>query len=221
MKYRVRLSLPALVEVVVDVDAESQQDAIVAGYDHALAATPQTVSIVSVSPQSAMLEACDALPVEAVVTAPAPVETVPQAAPPAAAPAAKRYSVRFYATPESFEQGQPDREERLDEYNDAVELCRALADEKTDYIRRVHDKFGNKLFEMKNEVGRFVVVVYADDTAFAARRYQPWSGWHLTAKEAKKAALSLLDAGKVYAVGVIDANVQPATLLMNLSRSSS
>lgn len=232
MKYRVRLTIPATVEVAVDVEAQSQQDAIVAGYDHALAATPKTVTVAHIIPQSAMLDSCEPLTEDeaagpSAVVAPAATQlpeapAVAVAAPvPAATRTAARYIVRYYATPATFKEAAASREERLDDYNDAVTLCRAVADDKTEHARCVFDKFGNKVFEMKNEIGGFVVVVYADASAFANRSYQPWSGWHVTAKDANKAALTLLDAGKVYAVGVLDATKQPAVLIRNLSRSSS
>lgn len=223
MRYRVKLSLPAIVEVVLELDAESQQDAIVAGYDRALAATPSNVTIVSVTAQSAMLDSCEVIyPLDEAAVPPANTEQLAPAVVATAAKLAKRYCVRFYNTPEALEEAQPDKEEWSEDYNDAVALCRALTDDKDGYCRRVHDHFDNKLFEMQNEIGRYVLVVYPSETAYAAREYQPWSGWHLTAKDARKAALVLLDAGKVFAVGVVDANTSTTapTVMMTLTRSS-
>jgi hypothetical protein len=198
MQYRVRLSMPAMVEVVVDVDAPSQQEAIVAGYDHALAAKPADVKVITLNQQSAMLDTCE--PLTDVEPPPAPVSTKPA-----------RYSVLTFNTPQDLEAGEPSQSTPFDDYNAAMRMCEELNQTRVAYLRRVMDRLNNKLYEMKNPIGRFVVVVFPTDSAYAKREYKPWNGWILDAKLARREALQLLEAGKVFAVGVLDAT-DPANL---------
>jgi hypothetical protein len=212
MKYRIVLSMPATVEVSLEVDADSQQDAIASGYDHAFAATPQSVKVVSVSAQAAMLDSCEAITAVAAVVEEAPLSPY----------ATSHYIVQSFATPEALAANQPTASLPYPDYHAAVEFCQELASKPSDHTRRVVDKLGNKLFTMTNEFGRFVVVVYPDVAAYDQRQAKPWAGWLVSAKEAKRKALELLDAGKVYAVGVLDANTpdQPPVTIMTLTRSS-
>ncbi len=210
MKYRVRLSIPATVEVAVDVEAESQQEAIVAGYDHALAATPRSVTVISLNAQCAVLDTCEQV-----------AEGQPDLPPPSPAREIGRYSVQTFNTPEEFTANTPSHALAHDDYVNAKRLCSDLDLTKHAYAMRLVDKLGNKLFEVVNPVGRFVVVAYFSDTAFAVRDFKPWMGWLTDKKQAKQEALALLGAGKVFAVGVLDANDPTnAKLVMNLSRST-
>lgn len=209
-KYRVRLTLPAVVEVVVDVDATSQQEAIVSGYDHAMAATPSTVTVVSLSRNLAQLETCDQV---------SAADELPAEQPPVES---ARYLVLSFETPQTFADGKPSVRKPFSDYNDAVAHCRNLETERDAYCRLVRDKFSNTLYEHRNEVGGFVVVAFADAGAYARRSYVVWSGWRESFKQAKTEALSLLDAGKVFAVGVVDASSQGGEprLMMSLTRSN-
>jgi hypothetical protein len=213
MKYRVVLSIPATVTITVEVEAESQEAAIVSGYDHAMSATPGQVQVSTLHAQSAMLESCEQTQAEP--------ETAVDVVPPSPHQMAAYLLQRFF-TPESQTAGTPDVVQTITKFDDAVAECELLGQVRNDYKRRVVDKLGNILHERTNMIGRYVVVAFSDKKAFEALTYRPWAGWVPSAKEAKLQALALLDAGKVYAVGVLSAATADSEekLIMKLSRSS-
>lgn len=213
MKYRVVMSIPATVTITVEIEADNQQAAIVSGYDHAIAATPAQVQVGALHSQSAQLESCE--PVQAVA------EDASDAVPPSPHQMGEYLLQRFF-TPESAAANAPDVQLTLPKFDVAVEECEKLGQTRDDFMRRVVDKLGNSLHEKKNLFGRHVVVVFTDQASFDARSYRPWAGWVSTPKDAKVQALALLDAGKVYAVGVVCAATADTEekLIMKLSRSS-
>lgn len=213
MKYRVVMSIPATVTITVDVEAETLKDAIVTGYDHAFAATPAQVQVSTLHSTSALLESCE--PVQA------SVDQAVDEVPPSPHQHGSYLLQRFF-TPESAAANSPDVELTLPKFDVAVEECEKLGVTRDDYMRRVADKLGNVLREKQNQFGRHVVVVFADKAAFDSLTYRPWAGWLGSPKDAKVQALALLDAGKVYAVGVVRAATADTEekLIMKLSRSS-
>jgi hypothetical protein len=214
-KYRVKLTMPAMAETTIEVEADNQEAAIVAGYDHAYAATPRTATLLSVSASSAMLESCEALS-EAVVSQAQDVQQPPSPH------ATSTYTVRRFATPECLEQGRVKCSFDATEFQAAVDFATGLANTRDDYARRVVDRFGNKVFEVTNAYGGHMVVAYTSEGAYKTRKYVPWKGWLASAKLAKQEALSLLDAGRVFAVGVLDATQDPLspTSLLTVTRKS-
>lgn len=213
MKYRVVMSIPATVTITVDIEADNQQAAIVSGYDHAMAATPAQVQVTTLHSQSALLESCESVQIA--------TKDVTDAVPPSPHQMASYMLQRFF-TPESAAGNAPDVQLTLPKFDVAVEECEKLGQTRDDYMRRVVDKLGNILHEKKNQFGRYVVVVFADKTSFESRSYRPWAGWVSSPKDAKVQALALLDAGKVYAVGVVCAATADTEekLIMKLSRSN-
>ena len=213
MKYRVVMSIPATVTITVDLEADNQEAAIVSGYDHALAATAAQVQVAVLHSQSALLDSCE--PVQAVA------ENAVDAVPPSPHQLATYLLQRFY-TPESAAANTPDAQLTLSKFDAAVEECEKLGQTRDDYMRRVVDKLGNVLHEKQNMFGRHVVVVFTDQASFDTRSYRPWAGWVSSPKDAKVQALALLDAGKVFAVGVVCAATADTEekLIMKLSRSN-
>jgi hypothetical protein len=213
MKYQVVLTIPATVRVVVEVDTNSQQEAIVCGYDHALAAKPESVQVVKLHNDAAQLESCE--PVTARVL---PAEDTLPPSPHQQG----SYALQRFFTPEAAAAGTPDLQAGMPSYDACVAACEELGQTRDDYMRRVVDKLGNVLHEKQNLFGRHLVVVFTDQARFDARDYLPWAGWIADVREAKKQALALLDAGKVYAVGVVCAATASSEekLVMKLSRSA-
>lgn len=213
MKYQLVMTIPATVRITVDVEANSQQEAIVSGYDHAFAAKPEMTQVVKLHNDAAALESCEVLTAE-------PADAA-DALPPSPHQQGSYALQRFY-TPESAAAGTPDVQMTMPGYDASVAACEELGQARNDYLRRVVDKLGNVLHEKQNLFGRHVVVVFTDKAMFDARDYRPWTGWIADAKDAKKQALALLDAGKVYAVGVVTAATSQSEekLIMTLSRSA-
>jgi hypothetical protein len=207
------MSIPATVTITVDVEADNQQAAIVSGYDHAMAATAAQVQVATLHSQSAMMESCEAAP----VVAPDAIDAVPPSPHQMSA-----YLLQRFFTPESAAANTPDVQLTLPKFDAAVEECEKLGQTRDDYMRRVVDKLGNNLHEKQNPFGRYVVVVFTDKASYDARSYRPWAGWVSSPKDAKIQALALLDAGKVYAVGVVCAATADTEekLIMKLSRSN-
>ncbi len=213
MKYRVVMSIPATVTITVDIEADNMEAAIISGYDHAAAATPATVQVGTLHSQSALLDSCEKIEIV--------VEDAIDAVPPSPHQMGMYYLQRFF-TPESAAANAPDTQLTLPKFDVAVEECEKLGQTRDDFMRRVVDKLGNVLHEKQNMFGRHVVVVFTDQASFDARSYRPWAGWVASPKEAKVQALALLDAGKVFAVGVVCAATAGTEekLIMKLSRSN-
>jgi len=207
------MTIPATVTITVDIDAGSKQEAIVAGYDHALAALPSMVEVVKLHTDAAMLDSC-----EPILT---PAQQAADELPPSPHQQGS-YTLQRFSGPESLAAAKPEVQMTMAHYDAAVKACEALGEARDDYMRRVIDKLGNVLHEKKNLFGRHVVVVFTDQAAFESRTYRPWEGWIADPKAAKKQALALLEAGKVYAVGVVRAATSETeeTLIMTLSRSA-
>lgn len=210
--YSVKLSMPATVVITVALHADSQEEAIVAGYDKAYAALPKDVTVVSVHNQAATLDSC-IVSYESLAGIPAVVDKEEAEKP--------QYFVQAFDTPEQLADASKEpRTLPFATFAEALAECNS-SQEPREYLRQVVDVFGNKLAKNYYQLGQYVVVAFDTKQDYDTRlkgTYDVVKGWIPDLKTAKKEAMALLETNPLYAVGVLDATQLVATVGENTKR---